>query len=87
MNLSEGVTGEFAVGAGKKAMYEPCMNKVHTSNVQINLCMYKSKKSDELGIEPMTSRMEFSHLNPFASSTDAKWTKLKTLSTTQPGGW
>ncbi len=45
MNLSEGVTGEFAVGAGKKAMYEPCMNKVHTSNVQINLCMFNSKKS------------------------------------------
>ena len=52
MNLSEGVTGEFAVGAGKKAMYEPYMNKVHTSNEQINLCMYKSKKSDELGSNP-----------------------------------
>ena len=32
-------------------MFKQCMNKVHTSNVQINLCMYKSKKSDELGIE------------------------------------
>jgi hypothetical protein len=47
---------------------------------------YKSKKSASSGIKPRTSRRESSHLNPFASSADAKWTKLKTLSTTQPGG-
>ncbi len=45
--------------------------------------MYKSKKSDVLGIEPRTSRMESSHHNPFASSADTKGTKLKIVSTTQ----
>ena len=45
--------------------------------------MYKSKKSHVFKIEPRTSRMESSHLIPFASSADTKWTKLKILSTSQ----
>jgi hypothetical protein len=69
-----------------QAMYEPG-TYIKCTNLSVYVLFHVCKKSATSGIEPRISRMESGHLNPFASSADAREHKVSVYIYTLPGGW